>query len=161
MKDTLHLLAFRGSRIFLLLIAIACSSEQDKDTEPKPEIDPVLQPFVNQFYVDAAAHGWDNLPKNTITMRFNLKPGEAGILLSASHKEGNLWICELSHSYLDDMGSYKSSVYREMAHVLMDKSYNEVMDTETLHGDIMCIMFNASEDDGPIWQSLLDKLFEK
>jgi hypothetical protein len=144
--------------IFLFLIIMSCSSK-DKDPAPKPEIDPILQPFVDQFYLDAEAHGWNDLPKNNVTMRFNLKPGEAGILLSASHKEGNLWICELSHSYLDDWGSYKSSVYREMAHVLIDKDYNQNMDAA--HEDIMCIMFCACEDDGSIWASLLDKLFEK
>lgn len=145
--------------IFLLAILFACSKEQD----PKPvfQSDPALSPFVNQFYSDAEARGW-TLPKDNLIVRFvgTKGPGWTGQNnYSTSFLEGKQIVVELDRVRFNSQpGKYKSSVYRECAHMLMSRPYGGCQDSPR---PIMCPDFNPAEDDGVLWGQYLDKLFQK
>lgn len=154
MKKMLYLLT--------TLLIVSCSSEE---AEPKnimnKESDPLLKPLIDQYYIDASARGI-KIEKQNIVAVFadpNKEQDWNSGVFSKSYKEGDTWVIELNYLiiYSSYGNKYKSSVYREISHILLGKDY--VYSDVIFSFDIMHVNFNPAEDDGLLWEEMLDILF--
>lgn len=153
--------AMKTIKLLILILITSCSSD-DPAPQIKFESDPILRPAVDQFYVDAARYGYE-LQKDNLKVIFTTHKEDQYWCpdkchqYSTSYTKDNQRIIELDKSKLD--GRYKSSVYREMAYILLHKPYIYTISTTSIHTEIMNIQYCPCEDDGTLWQNALDKLF--
>lgn len=138
-------------KLLFLLALVSCSAKED--ISPKLTTDSELQSFVDQFYDDAGITA-------EVVAVFK---AQADGRYSASHKDGNVVVIEVNRQLIDGVwpGKYKSSVYREMAHMLLEKEYITDNGTTSRHFDIMNVQFCPCEDDGSNWDTALTRLFSK
>lgn len=155
------------SMLAIAAMLLSCSKDKS-DPSPVFQSDAALTDLVNQFYVDAESHGFTNLDKSNLIVRFAKDPLAEYILnsYSANFKQGNQRIIEVNKIFIerDFPGKFKSSVYREMANILLSRPYLTTdfdCGGQNTHWYIMCKMFCPCEEDGTLWKAILDKLFVK
>ena len=147
-------------KFIIILLIVSSSCGKDDPAPSTPNTDPVLQDEFNQFFTDAVSRG-KNLSKANLIVKFVDQQDPHLQYYSGSYKEGAITIIALNKVYLDNIGGkYKSSVYRELAHVLLNKQYINGCGASLSHTDIMCNNFCPCEDDGSTWKTSVDQLLQ-
>ncbi len=107
--------------LFLLLIVAGCSDDSADKPQTKYEIDPLFATEVQNFFTEAEARGFTIVKENLILSE--LAPGYQdanGVhAVSRYYKDGAQRIVEI----LDIDPCSEMAVFRELAHVFLDKPY--------------------------------------
>ncbi len=116
-------------------------------------VDIAFKVWVDRFYQDALAYGWDSLQRNNL-MVVPLQIAEAEELGQSviSYQQDHQWWVKI-HVLIRHEGLY-TIIYRELGHVLLGKPYST-------GDDVMNPAFISQEWDGSVSKEQLDKLFAK
>lgn len=142
--------------ILILSLLAACSGSEDP--KPKYQIDSDFQVQVDAFYAEALARGYGELPKENLLLTEYDILSQPNSNTSHAYKKHGQNVIEIYKA--EPFNCREAIVFRELAHLLLDKPYGSGLEDIMSPGFAPCTYVHADGDFYPWREEYLIQLFE-